>query len=32
MIFLGGRFAPETLKVPGMRSVTTRPGGKGGGQ
>ncbi len=31
-IFLGGRFAPDALKVPGLRSVTTRPGGKEGGQ
>jgi len=26
-IFLGGRFAPDALKVPGMRSVATRSGG-----
>ena len=29
-IFLGGRFAPEGLKVPGMRTVTARTGGSGG--
>jgi hypothetical protein len=29
-IFVGGRFAPEALKVPGMRAVTMGPGGNGG--